>query len=176
VSILAVMRVGRRESRANLLGDVEAIYRRRLPELRRVAAAVSGDRLAAPDIVQDAFVRAVRDLESFRGGGSLEGWLWRIVVNLARNHARDERPVAELPGELADDRNGRVDPGEGRVATAVLSLPERQRLVLFLRYYADLDYGAIAQALEISPGTVGATLHAARSVLQKRLVSKEAAR
>jgi RNA polymerase sigma factor (sigma-70 family) len=175
VSILAVMGVGRREPRANL-GEVEAVYRRRLPELRRVAAAVSGDRGAAADIVQDAFVRAVRDLESFRGDGSLEGWLWRIVVNLARNHARDRRPLGELPEELPDDRNGRVDPGEGGVATAVLSLPERQRHVLFLRYYADLDYGAIAQALEISPGTVGATLHAARAALLERLVSKEAAR
>lgn len=48
-------------------------------------------------------------------------------------------------------------------------LPERQRLVLFLRYYADLDYKAIAAALDISPGTVGATLNAAHASLRLRV-------
>ena len=51
----------------------------------------------------------------------------------------------------------------------VAALPERQRLVLFLRYYADLDYAAIAEALAISPGTVGATLSQAQRALQRRL-------
>jgi DNA-directed RNA polymerase specialized sigma24 family protein len=48
-------------------------------------------------------------------------------------------------------------------------LPDRQRFILFLRYYADLDYGAIATALDLSPGTVGATLHAAHATLRERL-------
>jgi len=48
-------------------------------------------------------------------------------------------------------------------------LPERQRLVVFLRYYADLDYSAIAEALEISPGTVAATLNSARASLRSVL-------
>jgi RNA polymerase sigma factor (sigma-70 family) len=58
----------------------------------------------------------------------------------------------------------------------VSALPERQRLVLFLRYYGDLDYAAIGHALEISPGTVGATLHTARSALQQLLANSEARR
>lgn len=164
-----------RRRRAVFLDDVESMYRSRLAELRRVAAAVSGDRPAAPDIVQEAFARAVRDLDGFRGEGSLEGWLWRIVVNVARNHARDRVLVEGLPPELSE-RNGGSDEEHDRVTLAVLSLPERQRLVLFLHYYADLGYDAIAHALEISPGTVGATLSAARSALRKRLVSREEAR
>jgi RNA polymerase sigma factor (sigma-70 family) len=51
----------------------------------------------------------------------------------------------------------------------VAALPERQRLVLFLRYYADLDYAAIAAILEIKEGTVGATLHAAHASLRQAL-------
>jgi DNA-directed RNA polymerase specialized sigma24 family protein len=51
----------------------------------------------------------------------------------------------------------------------VQGLPERQRLVLFLRHYADLDYGSIAVALSISDGTVAATLHAAHSRLRELL-------
>lgn len=164
-----------RSSGSWMVADVEAIYRGRLGELRRVAAAVSGDRVAAADLVQEAFVRAMRELAGFRGEGSLEGWLWRIVVNVARNHRRDTREVVELPSELV----GRSDEASlelARVRRAVAGLPERQRLVLFLRYYADLDYGAIAQALEISPGTVGATLTSARSALEQVLLSMEAVR
>jgi RNA polymerase sigma factor (sigma-70 family) len=48
-------------------------------------------------------------------------------------------------------------------------LPERQRLVLFLRYYADLGYSAIAEALGISPGTVASTLNAAHESLRRNL-------
>jgi RNA polymerase sigma-70 factor (ECF subfamily) len=51
-------------------------------------------------------------------------------------------------------------------------LSERQREVLFLHYYADLDYSTIADALGISPGTVGATLSTARSVLRRALASE----
>ena len=51
----------------------------------------------------------------------------------------------------------------------VASLPERQRLALFLRYYADLDYGSIAAALGIASGTVGATLNAAHAALRNSL-------
>jgi len=155
------------------LADVEAIYRRALPSLCRVAAAVSGDREAAPDIVQEAFVRAVRELDTYRGESALEGWLWRIVVNTARNHRRSLRPTAELTEETAAQTNGA---GEGAgVAAAIAALPERQRLVLFLRYYADLDYGSIAAALDISTGTVGATLNAGRSALQQLLTKQEVA-
>jgi RNA polymerase sigma-70 factor (ECF subfamily) len=57
----------------------------------------------------------------------------------------------------------------GAAAAALASLPERQRLALFLRYYADLDYAGIAEALGISRGTVSATLHAAHASLQTKL-------
>jgi RNA polymerase sigma-70 factor (ECF subfamily) len=157
------------------LEEVEALYRLRLLDFRRVAAAVSGDREAAADIVQEAFVRAVRELGRFAGRGSLEAWVWKIVVNASRNHRRDAQPTRSL----ADDQpstNGHAPTKEAAIAAAVAALPERQRLVLFLRYYADLDYGAIAQALDISAGTVGATLHAARSALEQLLSKAEATR
>ena len=52
---------------------------------------------------------------------------------------------------------------------ALAALPERQRLALFLRYYADLDYAGIAEALGVSRGTVSATLHAAHSNLKSEV-------
>ena len=69
-------------------------------------------------------------------------------------------------------------PGAGAayadVAAAVSRLSERQRLVLFLHYYADLDYTTIGETLSISSGTVGATLTTARSALAQKLEVKEA--
>jgi RNA polymerase sigma-70 factor (ECF subfamily) len=55
------------------------------------------------------------------------------------------------------------------LAPLIRELPERQRLAVFLHYYADLDYHTVAEVMDISPGTVGATLSAARSALRERL-------
>jgi RNA polymerase sigma-70 factor (ECF subfamily) len=145
------------------LADLEGLYRARFGAFVRVATAVTGDEGLAADAVHDAFVQAVRKRRSFRGEGSLEAWVWRMVVNAAKKRVPRYEPV-ELPG--ADtQQNGFGDP----VRAAVASLPERQRLTLFLRYYADLDYDAIATALGVAPGTVGATLNAAHAALRNSL-------
>jgi RNA polymerase sigma factor (sigma-70 family) len=141
-----------------MLEDLEALYRLRLPEFRRVATAIAGDRELGCDAVQEAFARAVRKRRSFRGRGTLEAWVWRIVVNAARD-ARRRRPALAEPREAATNGRARVLPLD--------LLTQRQREIVFLHYYADLDYAAIAEALEISPGTVGATLNAARKTLRR---------
>jgi len=141
-----------------MLDELEDFYRTNLAELRRVATAIAGDRELGCDAVQEAFARAVRKRRSFRGTGTLEAWVWRIVVNAARDVRRKERPV---PLERSTN---------GHHPTIPLDLlTERQREIVFLHYYADLDYAAIADALEISPGTVGATLNAARRTLRAAL-------
>jgi RNA polymerase sigma-70 factor, ECF subfamily len=145
------------------LTELEQLYRERYPVFLRVARAVCG--YDAADAVHDAFVQAVRKRRSFRGEGSLEAWVWRMVVNAALKRRREPR-VAVPAEEVADSgRNGFGDPLRALIA----SLPEQQRLVVFLRHYADLDYAAIAAVLEIKAGTVGATLHAAHASLRQAL-------
>lgn len=151
------------------LEEIERVYRARLPEFRRVAAAIGGDRELALDAVQDAFALAVRQRASFSGQGSLEAWLWRIVVNATRDQRRRVRPTEALAHESHRRTNGHHDATPDRVRAALLLVSERQRLILFLHYYADLDYATIAAVLEISTGTVGATLHAARATLRRLL-------
>ena len=155
------------------LREIEQIYRTRLPELCRVAAAISGSRQGAPDLVQEAFVRAVRRVDSFRGDGPVEGWLWRIIVNVATNGRREALTVG-LPEDEQVPTTSPSPFAQSDLARAMSRLSERQRLVLFLRYYADLDYATIAEALSISSGTVGATLTTARTALGKALEVKEA--
>jgi RNA polymerase sigma-70 factor, ECF subfamily len=145
------------------LADLELLYQERYAVFLRVARA-AGTRDAA-DAVHDAFVQAVRKRQSFRGDGSLEAWVWRMVVNAALKRSPGPT-VSAAPPEVADvSGNGFGDP----VRAAVAALPERQRLALFLRYYADLDYAAIAAVLDVKEGTVGATLHSAHGSLRRAL-------
>ena len=69
---------------------MELLYRRDLERFVRAASAIVGDDALAHDAVHDAFVSAVRARTSFRGG-SLEGWVWRIVVNAATEIRRSQR-------------------------------------------------------------------------------------
>jgi RNA polymerase sigma factor (sigma-70 family) len=98
--------------------------------------------------------------------------LFRIVVNEARRRqAAERRPAPTAPDLACASPNGHRD--SGALETLVAALPERQRLVLFLRYYADLDYESIAAALGVKPGTVAATLHAAHLALRRELQEVE---
>jgi RNA polymerase sigma-70 factor, ECF subfamily len=157
--------------RGATLDELRAIYQRRLSELVRVAAAVVADPVVAEDVVQEAFVRAVRQRAGYDGRGSLDGWVWRIVVNAARDARGLRRDVVDP--EALEPPTEAEDPRRVLVREAVEQLPERQRLVLFLRYYADLEYRSIAEALAISEGTVAATLHSAHEHL-RRLLSEVA--
>jgi RNA polymerase sigma-70 factor (ECF subfamily) len=136
------------------LDELEALYRAKLPEFRRAAAAIAGDEEAGRDAVQEAFAAAVRRRRSWRRRGPLEAWVWRIVVNKARD-ARRRRPKAIEPSPTVNLPHVPLE-----------SLTGRQREIVFLHYYADLDYAEIADALRISVGTVGATLNAARKTLR----------
>jgi RNA polymerase sigma factor (sigma-70 family) len=151
------------------LDDIERVYRSRGPDFFRLAYAAIGDVHAARDAVQEGFARAVRGRHSYRRSGSLEAWIARCVVNAARDETRRRRPVAEglEASELASVEEPSVD--DTVVREAVRRLPQRQRDVLFLRFYLGFDYPAIAEALGVAVGTVSATLHAARAALVQNL-------
>jgi len=149
---------------AERLGEIEAAYRRSFDRFLHVATAITGDVESGADCVQDAFSRAIRLRRGYRGSGSVEAWLWRIVVNVARDRAGGVKEYAS--DEIVQTAVESAAADTAQVRSALATLPERQRLVLFLRYYADLDYAAIAIALEISSGTVGATLHSAHAAIR----------
>jgi RNA polymerase sigma-70 factor, ECF subfamily len=151
------------------VAELERVYRANFLRFVRVATAVAGDEESGADAVHDAFVQAVRNRRSYRGDGPLEAWLWRMVVNAAKKQTGRAGRI-EFGELLAAQENGFGDP----VRSLVAALPERQRLTLFLRYYADLDYESIAATLGVTTGTVGATLNAAHAALRGSL--KEAQR
>ena len=129
----------------------------------RVASAITGDRESGVEAVQDGFADALRNAGQWSGRGPLQAWVWRCVINRARKARRRQRPF-ELNAVVADPSGDDSD-----LLTRLAALPERQRLVVFLRYYADLDYREIAEALDVKVGTVSATLHAAHGSLRSAL-------
>jgi RNA polymerase sigma-70 factor (ECF subfamily) len=147
------------------IGDIEAMYREHHSRFLRFAVASLGDVEGARDAVHEAFVRAIRSLSDFRGQGRLESWLWRILVNVCM--AEKRRGVVPIEGALPP--TGVENPEWPEIRAAIASLPERQRTILFLRHYADLDYDQIGVILGIARGTVAATLNTAHTRLRAEL-------
>ena len=151
------------------LEAIEALYRRRAADYFRFALAKTADPERARDAVQDGFAHAIRSRATFRGAGSLEAWVARCVINAAHDL---NRALSRAPAEPLDFAAASViesDAGATVVREAVQRLPARQRDALYLRYYLDLDYRAIAEVLDVEVGTVSATLHTARSSLRDAL-------
>lgn len=150
------------------LVELEDLYGRRFDRFLRFAIAISDDREAALEAVQEGFAHAIRNRRSYRGEGPLEAWVWRAVVNSARKQRRSPRPHS-LEEAFVPAPNGSESTTGSELGSLIALLPERQRLVLFLRYYADLDYRSIANALGIEVGTVSATLSSAHASLRRSL-------
>jgi RNA polymerase sigma-70 factor (ECF subfamily) len=156
------------------VGDVavetlEQLYRSSYPRFLRLALAIVGSREAAADVVQEAFARALRHRDEFRGDGSLESWVWRTVINTALTQSKIGRRMVEL--DAVDDpasSNGHEESWP-ELRAAIAALPERQRHALFLRHYADLSYDEVGDVLGVARGTVSATLHAAHRSLRGTL-------
>ena len=152
--------------------EIEIVYLSRFNEFCSVANAILHDRERAKDAVQDAFVSALSRRSQWRGEGSLDAWLWRAVLNAARDRRRKHEaiPVSDTVAAARVEPSATFDgSAAGAFADALAGLTERQRLVLFLRYYGDLGNRQIAETIGVKPGTVAATIHQAQEHLRKRL-------
>jgi RNA polymerase sigma-70 factor (ECF subfamily) len=166
-------RLPRRGARAEgrSLVTIEEIYREHAPRFRRVAQAIVHDAETAEDVVQEAFAIAIVRRTSFRGTVDPAAWVWRIVVNAALSRHRRRRLETLVLERAGVAREAAVEPAtvDERVREHVALLPKRQKLALFLHYYADMDYETIGSVLAIEPGTVGKHLYDARTSLRRAL-------
>ena len=148
--------------------EIEAVYRSRYVPFRNALATVTGSYESARDAVQEAFTIALRERRSFRGEGSLEAWIWRIALRSALRMRAGTESVL----------NGSLDPvlveaeRDPELAAALRTLSPRRRLIVFLRYFADLSYAEIARVCGVSEGTVGATLAQAHEALEEVLAPR----
>lgn len=94
-----------------MIDDLEELYRARRPQFCRAAAAITGDRALGGDAVQDAFAKAVRRRRSYRGRGSLEAWVWRIVLQRGPRRAPQTGPAARSarPPRIPEPEHGVIE-------------------------------------------------------------------
>jgi RNA polymerase sigma factor (sigma-70 family) len=150
------------------LATIERLYERDFVAFVRVARGIVGDRERALEAVHDGFADAIRARASVRDDAALEAWVWRTVVNAARKATR--RPLVEAAREPEPVTE---PPALRALAPSLAKLPERQRLVVFLRYYADFDYRRIAEVLDVEVGTVSAALAAAHRSVRRLMEEVE---
>jgi RNA polymerase sigma-70 factor (sigma-E family) len=147
------------------------LYAAHADAVRRLAYLATGDAHEAEDLVQEAFVRLGGRFLTLRDPERAAGYLYRTIINLARDHGRRltrERELAKrLPRDLTtpDHDFGNRD----QVWSALLKLPIRHRAVLFLRHYMDLSEAETAEALNCSTAAVKSLNHRASQSLKNQL-------
>jgi RNA polymerase sigma-70 factor (sigma-E family) len=146
----------RSEDAQALDADFAGYVSRRWPVVVRTAYLVCGDRAAAEDLAQGAFVRLHRHWRRVSAQGVPDAYVHRIVVNLAIRQARKLRhevPEEQPPESVAEDGYARVDQRD-ELWRALRRLPPRMRAVLVLRFFEHLTERETADTLDCAVGTV----------------------
>jgi RNA polymerase sigma-70 factor (ECF subfamily) len=167
-----------RGAQAGSGSDLEALFRAHWPRAYRAAYLVVHDAAAAEDIAQEAFLGAVRALDTFDRRRPFGPWLHRIVVNRAIDWARARALRREVEG---DDTVAAVPTPEGNpgrplsapVVAALASLSPEHRAVIVLRYLLEYTPGEIAGLLDLPRGTVNSRLRRGLDALVERISLEE---
>lgn len=150
--------------------DYGEFYRRELPAMAALAAAVTGSHVAAEDIAQEALVRAYRRWDTVGAYDKPGAWLRRVTINLALSARK--RAATELKARLRLGPQTALSPAPAihdEVWAAVRKLPGRQRAAVALHYLEDRPVAEIAEILDIAEGTAKVHLHRGRASLAELL-------
>ena len=151
------------------IDGLTGLFQERRTALIATVTAISGDRDAATEAVDEAFVRAFERRDRVEAMASPTGWILTVALNQLRRSKRQSSRRREAEQDAATPEW--IAPADPRheVWTAVAALPRREREAVALRYLADLTEPQIADVMGVAVGTVGATLTAARRKLAASL-------
>lgn len=137
----------------------------------------------ADDVVQDIFIKVWRNLEKFREDSQLYTWLYRIATNECItflnkkkqkfNVSLDDDSTSYLAETLADGQYFNGDQAQMKLQQALLTLPEKQKLVFNMKYFEDLKYDEISQILGTSVGALKASYHLAVKKIESFLKNND---
>jgi len=136
----------------------------------------------ADDLIQDTFVKVWKNLPGFRSDAQLYTWMYRIATNecitfLNKKKQKNNIPLDDVSYELADTLadssyfNG--DQAQLKLQQAILTLPEKQRLVFNMKYFDDMKYEEMSEVLGTSVGALKASFHLAVKKIESFLLSKD---
>jgi RNA polymerase sigma-70 factor (sigma-E family) len=169
--------LGRRDRTESQSELVDVMFRRHYAPLLRLAVVMVGDREAAEDAVQEAFVSLHRNWRKLRDPDAAEAYVRSAVLNRCRSWVRRQavqrakRPLLlvreEEPRSPEDTAVGVEEVGS--LVAAMRTLPRRQREVLACRYVLQLSVAETADLLDISGGSVKVHAHRGLQALQQRM-------
>ena len=160
-----------RDGDVSQLGHLFERYHTRLFEF---LSRMTGNRVAAEDLVQDVFVRILKYRGTYRDDGRFETWLFRIARNARADYFRRAAPLDSLPDSMLDqpaDGPGpaaqlEMDRDVARLRKALLKLRDDRRELIVLARYQGLRHEQIAELLDIEVGAVKVRLHRAIAELR----------
>ena len=170
--IIASCRQGDREAFRSLY----SIYKDRVYSI--ALYFFHGDHAVASDVTQQVFLKLITNIGQFRGDAAFSTWLYRLVVNVCldvtRRRTSDALILAGSPRETPggpssqEEAYARAQLAHS-VRAAIATLPQKYRMAVLLRYFEDLSYEQIAEALDCSMGTVASRLSRGHKMLAERL-------
>jgi len=131
------------------------------------------------DVLQNTFIKIWKGLENFKADSALYTWIYRIATNEAlsflreksKRHTTSLHPIEyQLAHSLESDRYFSGDAIQLKLQKAILSLPEKQRLVFNMRYYDETPYEQMSEILETSVGALKASYHIAAKKVEELLL------
>ncbi len=136
----------------------------------------------ADDLVQDIFIKIWKNLPGFRSDAQLYTWMYRIATNecitfLNKKKQKNNIPLDEVSYELADTLADSTylsgDKVQLKLQRALLTLPDKQRLVFNMKYYDDMKYEEMSEVLGTSVGALKASFHLAVKKIEAYLLSND---
>lgn len=166
-TIIKDCKSGKREAQAKL-------FQKFAKKMFTVSLVYTKDRTAAEDVIQDAFIKIFEKISQFKGKGSFEGWMRRIVVNTALERYRRENKLYSIddyqPYEETlsyDDIITNISAGE--LMQIISTISPQYKVVFSLYAIEGYSHKEIAKELGISEGTSKSNLARARKVLQEKV-------
>lgn len=141
----------------------------------RVIYLIIDDYHVAEEITQEVFVKAYKNMDSFRGDSSPYTWLYRIALNLSKNHLKRKSRIWFIIFKNVETETRLTEPLEEKVINmtisagvraCILKLPLIYREVIILHYFEDLKVSDMARILEQPEGTVKSKLFRGRELLE----------
>ena len=167
------------QARAGDTGARHMLYVQHVDRVFRTVRGMLRSDADAEDVTQDAMLTVLTSLHQYtpRAGARFAAWVTTVAVNTARRRFRRRRPELTATGELPDRPDHGADPADSldrerrrrALLTALAELSERERMIVSLRYGAELNASEIGVATGIDPAAIRKTLERARARLGDRL-------
>jgi RNA polymerase sigma factor (sigma-70 family) len=136
----------------------------------------------ADDLVQDVFIKVWKNLANFRNDSQLYTWIYRIATNecitfLNKKKLKNNTPLDEVSAELAESL---IEPSyfngndiQLKLQKAILTLPDKQRLIFNMKYFDDMKYEEISEVLGTTVGALKASFHIAVKKIEAFMLNED---